>query len=58
MINQTTQKNDDLDYFSKLMRQKLEESLEIVLNQFTILAQQYEQYLQQSHADGIKATER
>ena len=32
-----TQKQDDLDWFSKLMRQKISESLELLLSRFTVI---------------------
>jgi hypothetical protein len=40
--NQRTTKNDDLDFFAKLMRQKSEFSLEKVLERFNSLIAQWE----------------
>ena len=43
--NQRTQKHDDLDWFSKLMKQKAEDSLALILNRFCAIIQQYELFL-------------
>lgn len=43
--NQRTQKHDDLDWFSKLMKQKTEDSLALILNRFCAIIQQYELFL-------------
>ena len=45
---QRTQKADDYDQFSKLMRQKIEFSIGNVLEKLTCVIQQYEQILNQS----------
>lgn len=40
--NQRTQKHDDFDWFSKLMRQKMEDSMQLLLRRYMDLIQQYE----------------
>ena len=40
------------------MRQKISESLELLLSRFTVLTQQYELYLSQNQVPYIKAHER
>ena len=42
--DERTQKQEDMDWFSKLMRQKISESLELLLNRFTMVTSQYELY--------------
>ena len=40
--NQRTQKHDDFDWFSKLMRQKMEDSMQLLIRRYMDLIQQYE----------------
>ena len=56
--NERTQKQEDLDMFAKLMRQKISESLDLLLQRFTQLMQQYELYLSQNQIPMVKACER
>ena len=46
---QRTQRHDDLDWFSKLMKQKIEDSLAMILMRFTQIIQQYELFLSQGN---------
>ena len=47
--SQRTQRHDDLDWFSKLMKQKIEDSLALILMRFTHIIQQYELFLSQGN---------
>lgn len=40
--NQRTQKNDDFDWFSKLMRQKMDDSMRMLLQRYAHFISQYE----------------
>ena len=56
---QRTQRHDDLDWFSKLMKQKIEDSLTLILMRFTHIIQQYELFLSQGNqAKSCKTCER
>jgi hypothetical protein len=56
--NQRTQKNDDLDWFAKLMRQKIEYSLQLLISRFESILQQYNLLLSQNQFKPSKVCEK
>eukprot|EP00347_Sterkiella_histriomuscorum_P000570 403375338 len=53
-----TIKNDNLDFFSRLMKQKIETSMNLMINLFNQILQQYQNALNQNQKSFIKSCEK
>ncbi|CDW76789.1 importin-n-terminal domain-containing protein [Stylonychia lemnae] len=53
-----TIKNDNLDFFSRLMKQKIDTSLNLMINYYNQIIQQYQNALGQNQKNFIKSCER
>ena len=57
-MGQRTQKHDDLDWFSRLMRQSVDDSMNLLLQRLCHLIPQYELLLSQNNLKLVRTTER